>query len=148
MQKVEFLPRFLAAVIDNVVAWVPVVIPVIGAILSVLYLLFKDGIMYQLTKDNNWKNRSIGKKLLNLEVVTLDGKDVDLTISAKRNIPLTIGSLIMIIPLIGWLIGPVVAVIVAGVELIVFITDKDGRRLGDKFANTMVVNQAKEDLKV
>lgn len=148
MPKVEFLPRFLAAVIDNVVAWVPVVIPVIGAILSVLYLLFKDGIMYQLTKDNNWKNRSIGKKLLNLEVVTLDGKDVDLTISAKRNIPLTIGSLIMIIPLIGWLIGPVVAVIVAGVELIVFITDKDGRRLGDKFANTMVVNQAKEDLKV
>src|SRR5690554_1085339 len=148
MPKVEFLPRFLAAVIDNVVAWVPVVIPVIGAILSVLYLLFKDGIMYQLTKDNNWKNRSIGKKLLNLEVVTLDGKDVDLTISAKRNIPLTIGSLIMIIPLIGWLISPVVAVIVAGVELIVFITDKDGRRLGDKFANTMVVNQAKEDLKV
>jgi len=108
-QKVKFMPRFLAAVIDGVIAWVPSLIPVLGAIISSSYLLLKDGIMYQVTGDEDWKNKSIGKKLLNLEVVRLDGEDVDLMTSVKRNIPLTIGSFIAIIPILGWLIGPVVA---------------------------------------
>ncbi|MFW5787900.1 MAG: RDD family protein [Halanaerobiales bacterium] len=139
MEKVDFLPRFLAALIDGAIAWVPVFIPIIGGIISVLYLLCKDGVMYQITRDDNWKNTSIGKKALKLEVVHLEGEDVDLKISAKRNIPLTIGSFIAIIPVLGWLIGPIVAVIAAMVELIMYVTDKDGRRLGDRWANTMVV---------
>ncbi len=139
-KKADFLPRFLAALIDGVIAWIPVVIPVIGAIVSAAYLLCKDGIMYQITKDDNWKNKSIGKKVLNLEVSCLDGGDVDLMISAKRNIPLTIGSFIAIIPLLGWIVGPALAVIAAMIELVMVITDKDGRRLGDRWANTMVIS--------
>ncbi len=145
-EKVDFMPRFLAALIDGVIAWVPVVIPVVGAIVSAAYLLLKDGIMYQITKDNQWKNKSIGKKLMKLEVERLDGGDVDLMTSAKRNIPLSIGSFIAIIPILGWLVGPFIALVAAVIELILVITDKDGCRLGDRLANTRVIAVKEADL--
>ncbi len=138
-QKVNFMPRFLAAVLDGVIALFPSLIPVLGAIISSAYLLLKDGIMYRVTGDEDWKNKSIGKKLLNLEVVRLDGEDVDLMTSVKRNIPLTIGSFIAIIPILGWIIGPVVALILAVLELIIYLTDKNGRRLGDRWGKTQVI---------
>lgn len=138
-QKAEAFPRILAFLIDVIIAWVPVFIPVFGALFGSLYLLFKDGLMFKVTQKEEWKNRSIGKKLLNLEVVSLDGEIVDLAISAKRNLPLTIGNFIAIVPLVGWVIGPTVALVLAIVELIMFLSNEDGRRLGDLWANTQVV---------
>ena len=137
--KVDFLPRFLAALIDGVIAWIPFFIPVIGPLFGALYLLFKDSIMYKITNKEEWKNKSIGKKILNLVVIKLDGEYTDMESSARRNIPLTIGSFISIIPLIGWFIGPIVAFIFGLVELILILTDDNGRRLGDRWAQTQVL---------
>ena len=135
----ELAPRIVAALIDSAVGWVVVVVPVLGAIVSVLYLLLKDGIMFQLLKTDEWKNKSIGKKIMNIEVETADGSVVDLALSAKRNIPLSIGSFIAIIPVIGWVFGPLVAIVFAVIEIVLVLTDSERRRLGDKWANTRVV---------
>lgn len=145
-QKAEAFPRILAFMIDGLIAWVPVFIPFLGAIFGSLYLLFKDGLMYQITKKDEWKNKSIGKKIMNIEIVSLDEQVIDLSISAKRNLPLTIGNFIAIIPLVGWVIGPTIALMLAVVELIVFLTDEDGRRLGDKWAKTQVIKIKSVDL--
>jgi uncharacterized RDD family membrane protein YckC len=145
-QKAETFPRIIAFMIDGLIAWVPIFIPFLGAIFGSLYLLFKDGLMYQITKKDEWKNKSIGKKLMNIEIVSLDEQLIDLSISAKRNLPLTIGNFIAIIPVIGWVIGPTLALILAIVELIVFLTDENGRRLGDKWANTQVIKLKSVDL--
>jgi len=145
-QKAEVFPRILAFMIDSLIAWVPVFIPFLGAIFGSLYLLFKDGLMYQITKKDEWKNKSIGKKLMNIEIISLDEQVIDLSISAKRNLPLTIGNFIAIIPVIGWVIGPILALVLALVELIIFLTDEDGRRLGDKWANTKVIKLKSTDL--
>ncbi|MGP3777529.1 RDD family protein [Halanaerobium saccharolyticum] len=145
-QKADVFPRILAFMVDGLIAWLPFFIPVIGGVFGSLYLLFKDGIMYQIIKEEEWKNRSIGKKILNLEIETLDGEVIDLVVSAKRNLPLTIGNFIAIVPVIGWIIGPTVALILAVVELIVFLTNDDHRRLGDLWANTKVVKAESVDL--
>ena len=145
-QKAEVFPRILAFMIDVLIAWLPVFIPVIGGVFGSLYLLFKDALMYQITRKDEWKNRSIGKKVMNLEIESLDDKVIDLTISAKRNLPLTIGNFIAIVPVIGWVIGPTVALILAVVELIIFLTNEENRRLGDMWANTRVIKAASLDL--
>ncbi|MFN2341294.1 MAG: RDD family protein [Halanaerobium sp.] len=145
-QKAEVFPRFLAFMIDGLIAWIPVFIPFLGAIFGSLYLLFKDGLMYQITKKDEWKNKSIGKKIMNIEIISLDEQVIDLSISAKRNLPLTIGNFIAIIPVIGWVIGPILALVLALVELIIFMTDEDGRRLGDKWAKTQVIKLKSTDL--
>jgi len=145
-QKAEVFTRILAFMIDVLIAWIPFFIPFIGAVFGSLYLLFRDGIMYKITKKDEWKNKSIGKKILNIEIESLEGKDIDLTISAKRNLPLTIGNFIAIIPVIGWVIGPAVALILAFVELIVFLTNENNRRLGDMWANTQVIKVESLDL--
>lgn len=145
-QKAEVFTRILAFMIDVLIAWLPFFIPVIGGVFGSLYLLFKDALMYQITRKDEWKNRSIGKKIMNLEIESLDNKVIDLTISAKRNLPLTIGNFIAIVPVIGWVIGPITALILAAVELIIFLTNEDNRRLGDMWANTKVIKAASLDL--
>ncbi len=137
--KADLFPRFLAALIDSLIGWVFVVIPIVGAIVSVLYLLFKDALPYQVFKEDKWKNKSIGKEIMNIKIDYHQGEVVDMTVSAKRNIPLTIGSLITIIPLLGWVIGPIVGLIFAIIELVLIVTDSDSRRLGDRWGNTTVI---------
>ncbi len=138
-KKADLGSRFLAALIDGVIGWVFVVIPILGGVISVLYLLFKDAIPYLVFKDEDWKNKSIGKKIMNMEVYSLEGKTIDLSISAKRNVPLTIGSFIAIVPVIGWIIGPMVAAIFIIFELILLLTNEENRRLGDRWGKTRVI---------
>jgi len=145
-KKAEAFPRILAFVIDALISWIPVFIPFIGAVFGSLYLLFKDSIMYQITQNDEWKNKSIGKKIMNLEILSLDGKVVNMEISAKRNLPITIGNFIAVIPIIGWVIGPSIAFVLAVIELIVFLTNDEGQRLGDMWANTKVISVKSVDI--
>ena len=146
-KKAPLFARFIAALIDALVGWVFVFIPIVGGIISVLYLLLKDGLPYQLFKEEQWKNKSLGKKVMNIEVYQLDDSLVDLSVSAKRNIPLTIGSFIAIIPLLGWIVGPIVGLIFGIIELIFLLTDSQNRRLGDRWANTKVIIKQEDRIK-
>ncbi|MBN2413235.1 RDD family protein [candidate division KSB1 bacterium] len=138
--KADVGKRFIAAIIDTVIAFAICIIPLIGGIIGTAYMLLKDGLNYEFMD-----RRSIGKKMMKLRPVTLDGKEVDIHVSLKRNWMLALGVLIMfllVIPIFGWVLIPIVALVslVLGIIEIIFIISKeDGRRLGDKIANTQVI---------
>ncbi|MEC9489159.1 MAG: RDD family protein [Halanaerobium sp.] len=139
--KAEIGPRILAALVDAIIAAIPFYIPIIGPLVSTAYILTKDGLMYQITGREEWKNRSIGKKLFNLQIVPPEGELVDLAVSAKRNLPLAIGSIIAIVPVLGWAVGPIVGLACGVIEIGLVLTDDKGCRLGDRWADTMVIGQ-------
>jgi len=64
---------------------------------------------------------------------------VDLAGSARRNITLAIGTLLGAVPLVGWVAGTGVGTILGLVESALVLLDPRGRRLGDRIANTQVV---------
>ena len=138
--KADLGKRFVAAIIDAVVVVVVGFVPYIGGFVAAAYWLLRDGLEFEFMD-----NRSIGKKLMKLRPVTLDGSPMDMLASAKRNWMFALGGLIQIllfIPILGWLlIIPVglAAMALGIVELVLVITDKEGRRLGDKIANTKVI---------
>ncbi|NLY50385.1 MAG: RDD family protein [Firmicutes bacterium] len=137
--KADLVSRFLAALIDGLIAGVLMLVPLVGFIAGGVYTLTKDGIVYELTRNPEYKSRTIGKKLLRLTVERNDGGEIDLATSAKRNLPLAIGSLIGIVPILGWVIGPLVAPILTVIEIVLVVVDASGRRLGDRWAGTQVV---------
>ncbi len=142
MPKADLMKRFIAAFIDGLIMMVPSFIPVLGAMIGAAYALTKDAVVYEVTGNEDFRNRSIGKKVMELEVAQVEGGDadyIDWGTSIKRNLPLAIGTLIMIIPVIGWVIGPIVGLIVGLIEVILVVTDSEGRRLGDKFGKTQVI---------
>lgn len=82
---------------------------------------------YSLIKDGLYKGQSVGKKVVGLRVINLSNNSpCSISVSCLRNI---IGGIIGVIPIVGWLIEPIM----------VLATDK-GRRIADKVANTQVVN--------
>lgn len=85
---------------------------------------------YNFIKDGLGQGQSWGKKALDIMVVNLDNNTpCDKGKSFFRNF---ISVLVAIIPFIGWLIEPIM----------VIATD-DGRKLGDKAANTQVIDKNK-----
>ncbi len=144
-EKADLFARAVAAIIDGLIAGLMALVPFVGFIASAAYMLFKEALMYRITGEDIWKNKSIGKKLMKLEVTYQEGDLVDLAVSAKRNLPLAIGSIIGIIPVLGWVIGPIVGLIVGIVEIILVLTDKLGLRMGDRWANTRVVMSAEAE---
>ena len=76
--KADVFRRIVAYLIDIVIAMTLALItaalmPPLAPLASALYLLFKDGLMFAVTKQDAWKNRSPGKRLLNLEIVSESG---------------------------------------------------------------------------
>lgn len=155
-EKADLGKRVVAGLIDGLIGGVlSVVIPFlgIGYLIGGAYILTKDAIMVELLKDPAWKGRSVGKKIMHLKVVGPEGSDVDIELSAKRNWPLALGQLLSfilaLIPLrsMAWstwsLIGSVSSII-GIIEIVLVLTDPQGRRLGDKLANTRVIEVAEE----
>ena len=108
-------------------------IPLVGWLVAMAYSLAKDGI---------FEGASIGKKIFKLKVKTMDGGQADYVVSAKRNAIFALPNILTIIPLLGHVIAAPVAIGVAVVETVFVFTDPLGRRLGDKFANSVVVEES------
>lgn|GEM_PF-783031 len=90
-------------------------------------LLYLLPLVYQFIKDGLGEGQSYGKKIMKLKVVSVnDRTNCTKAISCLRTL---ITYLLCCIPFVGWLI-----------ELIVAATDKDGRRLADKVAGTIVID--------
>lgn len=137
--KADLTKRFVAALIDGIIGGVlsflvGLAIPFVGGILGAAYILLKDGLDIEFMD-----KRSIGKKVMKLRPIRLDGGTMDINTSIMRNWPLAIGSIISIIPILGWVFGPLAALVFGVIELVLVLTDPEGRRLGDKFANTKVI---------
>ncbi|MEP0773992.1 MAG: RDD family protein [Acidobacteriota bacterium] len=141
--KADLGKRFIAALIDGLLAGGVSLIPFIGGIIGAAYILLRDGLELEFMD-----RRSIGKKLLKLRPVRLNGQPMDVETSIKRNLPLCIGavgSIFWIIPILGWILAlllGIVGLIVAIVELVMVLTDPEGRRMGDKLGDTKVLEVA------
>jgi uncharacterized RDD family membrane protein YckC len=132
--KADLGKRIVAAIIDAVCAFVVGLIPIIGGLIGAAYLLLRDGFEIDFMDQ-----RSLGKKLMKLRPVLLDGGKVDLVVSIKRNWILAIPSILMIIPVFGWIAAPFLGLAIGIIEFILVITDPQGRRIGDKLAGTKVI---------
>lgn len=135
--------RAIAAIIDGAIAAAVGLIPFIGNVIGAAYILLKDGFEYDFMD-----GRSVGKKLMKLRPIRLDGQKMDLRTSAMRNWPLALGSLaslFFVVPVLGWLLFPLLLIVAIGLgiyELVLVVTSADGRRFGDKLAGTQVVEVA------
>ena len=139
--KVRFRTRLAAYVVDVLVACFPFLLTALLVILGIevpfAFLLALFGgiisvcwaIYYSLTKDGQPGGQSIGKKKFNLLVVNITTNQPCTTAeSLIRQIDLCC---LQMIPVVGWLVEP-----------IVMLASKDGRRLGDRAANTQVIDIA------
>ena len=138
--KPEIGKRAIAAIIDGAIAGAVGLIPAIGGIIGALYILFRDGFEFDFMN-----GRSVGKTLMKLRPVRLDGGKMDLATSAKRNWTVCLGSLasfLFFIPILGWIlyVPVIIAAIVIGiVEILRVVQSPNGRRWGDALANTKVI---------
>lgn len=140
--RADLFRRLVAALLDGLVAAaLNLAIPILGGLPGAAYLLFKDAIPYQITRNRIYANQSIGKRAAGLEVLVLSGADpvVGWGLSALRNWPLAIGTILTVAPLGGWFLGPVLSFLLGLLETVLIVFDPDGRRLGDRTAETQVV---------
>ena len=139
-QRADLGKRIVAAIIDAVIAAILGFIPAIGGLIGAAYILVRDGLDFDFMDQ-----RSVGKKVLKLRPVTLDGSPVDVVTSIKRNWMFALGGvipLLLFIPILGWVMIPFVglaALVLGVIELVLVLTDAGGRRIGDKLANTQVI---------
>jgi uncharacterized RDD family membrane protein YckC len=137
--KPDIGKRAVAAIIDAVIAFVVGLVPFIGGIAATAYWLVRDGLELDFMD-----HRSIGKKVMKLRPVALDGQPVDIMTSVKRNwmfalvgigqfLIFTLVGIVLAIPL--FLIAAVIGII----EVVLVFTDPEGRRIGDKIAGTRVI---------
>lgn len=136
--------RFTAAVIDGLIGALLTVLlggaPLIGGLVGAIYLVVRDGINV-----GPVRYRSVGKHLMGLGLVRLDGRSVNLEVSVQRNWMFglgALGGLLGAVPIVGGLLAPLVSL--AGMALLAFevynvFSDPAGRRWGDRLGNTKVV---------
>lgn len=122
--------RCLAKVVDLfIVITLFKLIPSAGLYIGILYILLGDGI---------FRGKSIGKKLLRVKVHNLQSqRHGDFRDSIVRNLPIGVALFFFKVPIVGWLIGGAILAF----ELILIIGDTEGRRLGDRLANTTVLEE-------
>ena len=139
-KKADLGKRFIAMIIDVVITILVGFIPFIGGLIGAAYMLLRDGLNYEIMD-----HRSVGKKLMKLRPVTLDGRPVDINVSIRRNWMFALGGLVNVlfyIPILGWSLIPFVGItafVLCIVELILVIVNEEGRRWGDKLAETKVI---------
>ncbi len=127
--------------------YIPRVIGFLGAVISLGYILGRDIVA---------GDRSIGKKIQNIRVVTTAGAPIDFMTSARRNGIFAIGAALgllsatlQLIPCLGdavacmllplTLLGMLVAVGAAIYEMLQISQQPEGIRFGDRTAGTRVV---------
>jgi len=128
--KVEVSTRLIAAVIDAVCSSVVGVIPIIGPLIGFAYMLIKDGL---------FEGQSLGKKVMKLQVVTSDGSQADFMVSVRRNAIFAVPILLMIIPVLGWVLAPIISLVIITIEVMKVVNEPKGRRLGDNWAASQVI---------
>lgn len=107
-----------------------------GLILSATYYLVRDGLDLPFMD-----RRSVGKKLVGLRPLRLDGAPMDLETSIQRNWVFVVGTLSFLAlgeGYLAWLVSTA-GTILFFYEVFRVLQDPHGRRWGDVLANTQVV---------
>ncbi|HEY0839899.1 MAG TPA: RDD family protein [Vulgatibacter sp.] len=142
--KADLGKRAVALIIDSVIAFLVGLIPYVGPLVGAAYWLLRDGLEFDFAD-----RRSVGKKVMKLRPVRLDGQPMDIGSSIRRNWMFAIGAvfgLLNLIPVLGWIVALILliplslAAFALGIfEIIKVFTDTKGRRLGDNMAGTQVI---------
>ena len=146
--------RLAAGLLDGALALVAALAPAalspvwkgrlfgLGLLVAAAYLLLRDGIPYA-----EWGPRSLGKRWIGLRPYRTDGLEMTRAVSARRNA--TIGGAALVwaaiylvggfrgVPFGGVLLWASAGVVAVEAALVLF--DPAGRRLGDRLAETRVV---------
>ncbi|MBI5847029.1 MAG: RDD family protein [Nitrospirae bacterium] len=129
-RRAGLLLRTAAKILDLIlIAAVIEVIPRAGFLAGLAYLLLGDGL---------FDGRSLGKKLIRLKAVSINAlQPCTFREALLRNSTLGLGYILWLVPWIGWIALPVIA----AVEFILILGNKEGRRLGDEIAGTTVIER-------
>ncbi len=125
------LARVIAKVIDFLIAlFVGFLLFPLGIFIGVAYLSFADGLS---------GGQSLGKRIMGFRVIKLkDNKACSFKRSFVRNLPLSIPFMLFIIPLWGLVLGGLLLLPLAGLELFLIFNLDHLNRLGDVMAETTV----------
>ncbi len=131
IHKASVLKRVVAKLVDWLIAWVlALFFPPVGVVLGMVYLAVADGLQ---------KGQSLGKMVFGLDVVKQDGSPCDLRSSIFRNIPFVLIYLFYALGFLGWILLVVVGLPILLIELWLIYVDDQGERLGDRIADTHVI---------
>jgi uncharacterized RDD family membrane protein YckC len=123
-----YLIDVVPAIVLGLFGMIPVLGPIIAGLLLSPYWLLRD-----------ISGASIGKLILGYKVVLKGGQPASVGARILRNLPLAVGPAFLIIPFLGYILGPAVSCIAVLVEGILVLTG--GERLGDKIAGTTVIKK-------
>lgn len=147
--------RFAAALLDGTLALLLALIPAafvpgalkarvfgVGLVLGAAYLLLRDGLPYA-----EWGARSLGKRWLGIRPYRVTGEPMSWAASARRNATVAVPAVIWAvtylvggyrgIPFGGLVVGAALLVVAAEAALVA--VDPVGRRIGDRWARTRVL---------
>jgi uncharacterized RDD family membrane protein YckC len=159
MPKADVAKRIIAVLVDGgvclamgalfalflVIPYLGKFVFFIGQMIAFSYMACRDALPI-----GEFNGASFGKKLVGLKAVDRHGNKISLQQSIKRNLPFFLpgvlatlfGSIPAIGPLLGALIG-LLGLLLIIAELLKVVSDKDGLRLGDLFAETRVIEVPK-----
>ncbi|HEX8548998.1 MAG TPA: RDD family protein [Cytophagaceae bacterium] len=126
--------RIMAFAIDYGIAMLLLLIPYAGGALSFLYLICRDNLPFM-------KYQSIGKKLIGIKVMQEEKSHIGVLASLKRNIIFLPNALLLIQGSSFYYPVLFINMITLVIELYLVYTAEDHKRLGDNFAETMVVEE-------
>lgn len=136
--------RIVAALLDGIIASGLTAFlsgaPLLGGLVGGAYLVARDGF-----EVGPLRFRSVGKYVMGLGLVRLDGRPLTLETSVQRNWMLGLTSVagaFVVVPIVGGALASLVSF--AGLALILFeiynvLADPAGRRWGDRLGKTKVV---------
>lgn len=132
-RKAGLLLRVLGKALDLLIFLIALkTIPQAGAFVGLIYIFISDGL---------FDGRSAGKKILQLRVIGNEsGHACGFRESVLRNLPIACACGLYLVPMIGWLL----ALAVCGMEFLLMFGNRNGRRLGDELAGTLVIEDRVE----
>lgn len=142
--KADLGKRFLAHLIDSIIAGVigslvGLLVPTLGGMVGACYYLFRDGLDFEFMD-----LRSIGKRVMGLRVVRLDGEMMDLETSMRRNWVFALSGLVPTAFFFQSIAGllSIAGTVLFFYEVYRVINDPAGVRWGDELAETQVIEDA------
>ena len=138
--KADLTKRAIAAVIDFAIASLLSRIPFVGWFAGIGYILVRDGLDVEMVN-----RQSVGKKVMGLKTVRLDGEAMDIPASVRRNWMFALGTLASFfvwVPILGFvavIIAALLSFLIGVYEIYLVFTESEGRRWGDSFAGTKVI---------